>query len=64
MERSACSAAMLVLQQRMLVDGFTVSEFDSAALLTAVLVDQARKHWRRSPNEVARIQSQRVSPRS
>jgi hypothetical protein len=42
------------------LDGFTVSDFDPAQLLTAALVDQARKHRKRSPEEVARIQSQRV----
>jgi hypothetical protein len=42
------------------LDGFTVSDFDPARLLTEALVDQARKHRKRSPDEVARIQSQRV----
>jgi hypothetical protein len=42
------------------LEGFTVSEFDPAKLLTAAIVDQARKHRRRSPGETARIQSQRV----
>jgi hypothetical protein len=45
------------------LDGFTVSEFDPAALLSAALVDQARKHRKRSPDEIARIQSERISVR-
>ncbi len=45
------------------LDGFTVSEFDPSKLLTAALVDQARKHRKRSPEEVARIQSERVRAR-
>jgi hypothetical protein len=32
----------------------------SAKLLTAAIVDQARKHRQLSPDEVARIQSQRA----
>jgi hypothetical protein len=42
------------------LDGFTVSEFDVSKLLTAAVVDQARKHRKRSPDEVSRIQSQRA----
>lgn len=42
------------------LDGFTVSEFDPAKLLTAAMVDQARKHRKRSPDEIARVQSQRA----
>ena len=41
------------------LDGFTVGEFDPVKLLTAVVVDQARKHRRRSPAEVQRIQEDR-----
>jgi hypothetical protein len=42
------------------LDGFTVSDFDPAKLLTDAIVDQARKHRKRSPDEVATIQSQRA----
>ena len=45
------------------LDGFTVSEFDPAKLLTDAIVDQARKHRKRSPDEMARIQSERVTGR-
>jgi hypothetical protein len=45
------------------IDGFTVSEFDPARLLSAALVDQARKHRRRSPEETTRIHSERVRTR-
>jgi hypothetical protein len=43
------------------IDGFTLSEFEPAKLMSAALVDQARKHRRRSPDEIQRIQSERVS---
>jgi len=42
------------------LDGFTLSEFDPSKLLAAALIDQARKHRKRSPEEIARIQSERV----
>jgi hypothetical protein len=42
------------------LDGFTISEFDPAKLLTAAIVEQARKHRKRSPDEVARAQSERA----
>ena len=42
------------------LDGFTVSDFDPGALLAAALVDQARKHRKRPPEEVARIASERA----
>jgi len=42
------------------LDGFTVSEFDPAKLLTAAIVDQVRKHRKRPPEEVARVQSERA----
>src|SRR5579859_6841248 len=42
------------------LDGFTVSEFDVLKLLTAAVGEQARKHRKRSPEEVARIQSDRA----
>lgn len=45
------------------LDGFTVSEFDPSKLLASAMVDQARKHRKRSPEEVARIQSDRVGAR-
>jgi hypothetical protein len=31
------------------LEGFTVSEFDPAKLLTAAVIDQARKHRKRPP---------------
>ena len=43
------------------LDGFTVSEFDPAKLLTAPLIDQARKHRKRAPDEVKKIEQQRRS---
>jgi hypothetical protein len=53
----------LSCNQESWIDGFTVSEFDPSALLAAASVDQARKHRKRSPEEIARIQSQRVGER-
>ncbi|PYQ83848.1 MAG: hypothetical protein DMG02_33255 [Acidobacteria bacterium] len=44
------------------LEGFTVSEFDPAKLLTAALVDQARKHRKRPPDETRRIQEHRKAP--
>jgi hypothetical protein len=41
------------------LEGFTVSEFDPAKLLTAAVIDQARKHRRRPPDEVRRIEEHR-----
>jgi hypothetical protein len=41
------------------LEGFTVSEFDPAKLLTAAVIDQARKHRRRSPDEVGPIEEHR-----
>lgn len=41
------------------LDGFTISEFDPAKLLTAAIVDQARKHRKRPPEEERKIQEQR-----
>lgn len=41
------------------LEGFTVSEFDPAKLLTAAVVDQARKHRKRPSEEVERIQEHR-----
>ena len=45
------------------LDGFTVSEFEPAKMLADALVDQARKHRKRAPEEMARIQSERVGKR-
>ena len=45
------------------LDGFTVSEFDPATLLTSALIDQARKHRKRPPEEVAKIEQQRRTAR-
>jgi hypothetical protein len=41
------------------LEGFTVSEFDPAKLLTAAVIDQARKHRKRPPDEVKRIEEHR-----
>ena len=51
----------LTCGQETWLDGFTVSEFDPAKLLAAAVVDQARKHRKRSPDEVQRINQQRKS---
>lgn len=40
-------------------EGFTVSEFDPAKWLMAAVIDQARKHRRRPPDEVRRIEEHR-----
>ena len=45
------------------LDGLTVSDFNVSDLLGAAIVDQARKHRKRSPDEMARIQSERVGRR-
>jgi len=42
-----------------LCPGFTVSEFDAAKLLTAAVIDQARKHRKRPPDEIRRIEEHR-----
>ena len=41
------------------LEGFTVSEFDPAKLFTAAIVDQARKHRKRPPDEARRIEDHR-----
>lgn len=41
------------------LDGFTVSEFDPAKLLASALVDQARKHRKRSPEEMRKVEERR-----
>jgi hypothetical protein len=41
------------------LEGFTVSDFDPAKLLTAVIIDQARKHRKRPPDEVRRLEERR-----
>lgn len=51
----------LTCGQEAWLDGFTISEFEPAKLLTAALVDQARKHRKRPPEEVNRVQQQRRS---
>ena len=53
----------LTCNQESWLDGFTVSEFEPAKLLTDAIVDQARKRRKRSPEETARIQSARVGTR-
>lgn len=45
------------------LEGFTISEFEPAKLLAAALVDQARKHRKRSPEKSAKIQSERMGVR-
>jgi hypothetical protein len=49
----------LTCGQEAWLEGFTVSEFDPAKLLAAAVVDQARKHRKRSPDEMQRIHQQR-----
>jgi hypothetical protein len=49
----------LTCGQEAWLDGFTVSEFEPARLLGAALVDQARKHRKRAPEEAQRVQEQR-----
>ena len=41
------------------LDGFTLSEFDPGKLLASALIDQARKHRKRSPEEVRKIEDRR-----
>jgi hypothetical protein len=41
------------------LDGFTISEFEPMKLMTAALVDQARKHRKRSPDDLQRVEEQR-----
>jgi len=60
--RSECLDWLLILNTGHLERVLTVF-IDPAALLSAALVNQARKHRKRSPDEVARIQSQRASAR-
>jgi hypothetical protein len=36
------------------LDGFTLGEFDPAKLFSTALIDQARKHRKRSPEETNR----------
>ena len=51
----------LTCGQEAWLEGFTVSEFDAAKLLTAAVIDQARKHRKRPPEEVRRIEDHRRS---
>ena len=41
------------------LEGFTVSDFDPARLWTAAIVDHARKHRKRPPDEARRLEEQR-----
>jgi len=41
------------------LDGFTVSDFDVAKLLTLSVIDQARKHRKRSPDEMRKLEAAR-----
>jgi len=45
------------------LDGFTVSEFDPAKLFAAALVDQARKHRKRNPDEMRKVEEARRAVR-
>ena len=45
------------------LDGFTVSEFDPAKLFAAALIDQARKHRKRSPDEMETLKRTRATVR-
>ena len=49
----------LTCGQEAWLDGFTVSEFEPAKLIGAALVDQARKHRKRSPEDQQRAMEQR-----
>ena len=49
----------LTCGQEAWLDGFTVSEFEPAKLIGAALVDQARKHRKRSPEDTVRVQEHR-----
>jgi hypothetical protein len=41
------------------LDGFTLSEFEPGKLLVGVMVDQARKQRKRSPDEMQRMMATR-----
>ena len=43
------------------LDGFTVSDFEPGKLLAGALVDQARKHRKRSPHEAEAIKRHRTA---
>ena len=43
------------------LDGFTISDLDPVKLVTAALVDQARKHRKRSPQEMEALKRARSS---
>jgi hypothetical protein len=45
------------------LDGFTVSEFDRQELFAAALIDQARKHRKRSPEEMETLKRTRAAVR-
>jgi hypothetical protein len=47
------------VQQDPLLEGFTLSDFEPAKLLTDALVDQPRKHRKRPPEELKKVQGQR-----
>ena len=55
----------LTCEQETWLEGFTVSDLDAARLLMAAVVDQARKHRKRSPEETRRLEEhQRARTRS
>ena len=41
------------------LDGFSISEFDPNKLLTSALVDQARKHRKRPPEQTRQLEEKR-----
>jgi hypothetical protein len=45
------------------LDGFTLSEFDPSKLFAAALIDQARKHRKRPPEEAKKIEEHRKAVR-
>ena len=49
----------LTCGQQAWLEGFTVSDFDPAKLLTTALIDQARKHRKRPPDEQRRLEEHR-----
>lgn len=59
MERARAQLACHYCGRTAWLEGFTLSELDLVKHLTGAIVDQARKHWRRSPSEVEAIQKAR-----
>jgi len=59
LERKPRPDSLLYVRSRELDGRLTVSEFDPARLLAAAIVDQARKHRKRTPEEAKKIEEQR-----